>query len=81
MPPVNQPPKPIGDTTARVLKYLRAYIAKHHDAPMYSEITKECHLTDRTHARYHILQLERHGFLRLGPRGAHRSITLVEVPA
>ena len=32
--PIKQPPQPLGGTSARVLKYLRAYIAKHDYAPL-----------------------------------------------
>ena len=78
--PIKQPHQPLGDTSARVLKYLRAYIAKHEYAPLLSEITEGCGLASKTHARYHLSQLEGRGLISRGPRGADRGITL-EVPA
>ncbi len=79
--PIKQPPQPLGDTSARVLKYLRAYIGKHDYAPLLNEITEACHLASRTHARYHLTQLEGRGLISRGPRGSERGITLIEVPA
>ena len=79
---INQPPRPLGDTTARVLEYLRSYIAEHKYAPLLSEIAEACSLASRSVAQYHIANLERRGIVTRGPLGAYRSISLVnEVPA
>ena len=79
---IKQPPQPLGGTSARVLKYLRAYIAKHDYAPLLTEITAACGLASSSNARYHLAQLERHGLVSRGPRGAVRGLSLIgKVPA
>ena len=74
---INQPPRPLGGTTARVLEYLRSYIAEHDYAPLLSEIAEACSLASRSVAQYHITQLVSRGLVKRGPLGAYRSISLV----
>ncbi len=75
---IKQPPQPLGDTSARVLKYLRAYVAKHDYAPLLSEIATALDLASSSVARYHLAQLERHGLVSRGPRGAVRGLSLID---
>ena len=77
----NQPPRALGDTTARVLAFLSSYIQEHGYAPLLSEIQHGCGLSTHSLAEYHITRLSDFGLLQRGPRGAHRGITLTEVPA
>lgn len=77
---INQPPKPLGSTTQRVLTFLHKYDAEHPYAPILSEIAVGCQLASRSVAAYHLSILERRGLITRGPLGAHRATALVKEP-
>ncbi len=78
---ISQPLSPLGNTTSRVLDFIRTYMASHPYAPLLEEIATGCDLASRSVAKYHITQLEKRGLLRRGPLGAHRAIALTEESA
>ena len=78
---INQPSRALGPAAARVLAFIRAYITEHGYAPLLSEIQHGSGFSGHSGAQYHVERLERLGLLDRGPRGAHRGITLTEVPA